>query len=57
LGSHTVGDLDYDYRINNEIQSIAQMQEIPINIGSSYVTLAELATITRDYKSDEIVYG
>lgn len=57
LGSHTVGNLDYDYRINNELTDIGQMQEIPINIWSRYVTLAEIATITRNYKTDNVTYG
>gem|GEM_PF-5377267 len=33
------------------------MQEIPINIGTRYVTLAELASITRSYKTDDVTYG
>lgn len=57
LGSHTVWELNYDYRINNELTDIGQMQEIPINIGSRYITLAELASITRSYKTDDITYG
>lgn len=57
LGNHTVWELNYDYRINNELTSIGQMQEIPINIWSRYVTLAELASISRKYKTDTITYG
>ena len=57
LGNHTVWELNYDYRINNELTDIGQMQEIPINIGTRYVTLAELASITRSYKTDDVTYG
>jgi len=57
LWSHTVWDLNYDYRINNELTDLGQMQEIPINIWSSYIKLAELAAVTRSYKTDDVTYG
>lgn len=58
LGNYKLGDLRYDYRIDNEINSLADLQNIPITLpGGNYVRLVELSTIVRHYKNRNISYG
>ena len=59
LGNHELGDLSYDYRIDNEISSIDELNSIPIavNNGQSYITLAEITNIERDYKNTSVAWG
>lgn len=59
LGNHELGDLSYDYRIDNEISSLDELNNIPIavNNGQSYITLAEITNIQRDYKNTSVAWG
>lgn len=57
LWNYKLGDLRYDYRIDNELSSLADLQNIPIAIPWWYVRLAELSTIVRQYKNKSITYG
>lgn len=57
LGNYKLGNLRYDYRIDNELSSLADLQNIPIAIPWWYIRLSELATIVRSYKSKSITYG
>jgi multidrug efflux pump subunit AcrB len=57
LGNYALGDLRYDYRIDNEITSLSDLQNIPITLWSSYIRLNELAKIVRSYKNKTISYG
>ncbi len=59
LGNHTLWDLWYDYRISNEIQSLDQLQNVPIVLGQWQwnITLADIALVQRKYKNESISYG
>lgn len=57
LGNHELGDFSYDYRIDNEISSIDELNNIPISIngGVDHIKLSDITTIKREYKSTAIV--
>jgi len=57
LGNYTLWDLDYDYRIDNELSSLADLQNIPILVGAGHIRLWELANLVRHYHSDAVMYG
>lgn len=57
LWNYKLWTLRYDYRIDNELRSLWDLQNIPIAIPGWYVSLSELATITRAYKNKSITYG
>ena len=58
LGNYKLWDLRYDYRIDNELKSLADLQNIPITINTyGYVRLGELATIVRSYRNKSVSYG
>lgn len=58
LGNHELGDFSYDYRIDNEISSLDELNNIPIpvNGGTQYLKLVDITTIQRDYKSNAEVW-
>ena len=57
LGNHTLGNLDYDYRINNELKSLSDLQKVPIKLSAGYIYLSDIAKIERKYKSKSYSYG
>lgn len=59
LGNHVLGDLTYDYRIANDIQSTQELQHVPIILwqNRSHITLADIAIIQREYKTEAVSYG
>ncbi len=57
LWNYKLWDLRYDYRIDNELTSLADLQNIPISVPGWYIKLNELAKIVRSYKSKTITYG
>lgn len=57
LWNYTLWDLRYDYRIDNELQSLWDLQTIPIAVQWWYVKLNELSKIVRHYKNNTITYG
>lgn len=59
LGNHTLWDLWYDYRISNEIQSVDQLQNIPIVLWQwrGNINLADISLIQRKYKNEAVSYG
>ena len=59
LGSHPIGDRNYDYRIANDIQTREQLKEIPILLpaGQGHVLLGDLATIQRKFLNESVSYG
>jgi multidrug efflux pump subunit AcrB len=57
LGNYKLWDLRYDYRIDNELNSLADLQNIPIAIAGGYIRLSELSKIIRSYKNKTITYG
>ena len=57
LWNYKLWDLRYDYRIDNELKSLWDLQNIPIAIPGWYVSLNELASINRAYKKKSISYG
>ncbi len=57
LGNYKLWDLRYDYRIDNELSSLGDLQNIPIAIPGWYIRLSELTNIIRSYKSKTITYG
>lgn len=58
LGNHELGEFSYDYRIDNEISSLDELSNIPIAIngGNDYISLSDITTIRRDYKSSAVVW-
>ena len=57
LWNYKLWDLRYDYRIDNELSSLWDLQVIPIAIPGWYVRLNELSSIVRSYKNKSITYG
>jgi multidrug efflux pump subunit AcrB len=59
LGDHPLGGLSYDYRISNDIQSLQQLQKLPILLsnGQGNILVWDLATIERKYANEAISYG
>lgn len=57
LGNYKLWDLRYDYRIENELLSLGDLQNIPIAVPWWYIRLMELANIVRSYNSKGIAYG
>ncbi len=57
LGNHALGDFRYDYRIANELISLKDLSMIPLSVGGTSIMLADIATIHRDYKRDDVTYG
>ena len=56
LWNHIINNKSYDYRITNSIESLKDIQDIPINIGTTYVQLWEIASISRKYKVTSEIY-
>lgn len=56
LWNHSLGILDYDYRINNELTSESDLQNIPIKLNNWYVRLSDISIIKRAYKSKAYSY-
>jgi len=57
LWNYKLWDLRYDYRIDNELSSLADLQIIPIAVPGGYVKLYEVSTIVRSYSNKSITYG
>jgi multidrug efflux pump subunit AcrB len=59
LGNHALGELTYDYRISNEINTLKELEGIPIVVSQSQdnILLSDLAIIKRKYKNTSISYG
>lgn len=55
LWNFRIWDLNYDYRIQWELESLLQLYQIPIkNAWSSLIRLEEISKIVRDYNNDNI---
>lgn len=57
LWNYKLWDLRYDYRIENELLSLGDLQNIPIAVSWWHIRLIELANIVRSYKNKSITYG
>lgn len=59
LGNHTLGDLWYDYRISNEIQSVNQLQNIPVVLWqwAPSILLSDISIIQRKYRNESVSFG
>lgn len=58
LGNYQLWNLRYDYRIDNELKSLTDLEQIPILIGGgSSIILGDLADIVRHYSSESVIYG
>lgn len=58
LGNYQLGDLRYDYRIDNELRSLSDLQNIPIVLwGGRSISLADISDIVRHYRADTVIYG
>lgn len=63
LGSHTLGELDYEYRIKGKMTSISELMNTPLTVPSrqngpvEYIRLSDIAVISRDYKDKSVEYG
>jgi len=53
IGNYSIGDLSYDFRIDGELNSINELQNIIIrDSASSQVRLSDIAQITKEYEND-----
>jgi len=52
LWNHTVWDLNYDFRLNAEIEDISQLGETPISTRNGFVYLRDIATIGKKLKNE-----
>ena len=57
LWNYKLWDLRYDYRIDNEIKSLSDLNEIPITFQGWSTKLSELSSVVRHYKNNNITYG
>ena len=58
LWNYALGALKYDYRIDNKLTSLADLQSLPIQLNHGwYTTLEQLSSIVRHYSSDTVEYG
>lgn len=56
IGNFTIGDLQYDFRIDGERRSLQALEQIPIPSSSNVVTLADIAQIEKVYNDDRFQY-
>lgn len=56
LGNHEIGEKNYDFRIEGEIRSEAELANIPIALGNGKtIPLGQLAEFKKTYKDDSTV--
>ncbi len=57
LGNHSLGNLNYDYRISNDLKSLSDLEKVPIKLTNGYIYLSDISSIQRKYKSESYNYG
>jgi len=54
LGNHTIDELSYDFRINGELASTAELEMVPIQTRDGFVYLKNIASIEKQLKDDSL---
>ncbi len=55
IWSYTIGDLSYDFRIEWELKSLEELGNVIIrDSGTSQITINDIATISREYKTNTL---
>ena len=57
LWNHDLWNLNYDYRIDNELNTLSDLQKVPIRVGGTYIYLSDISKIERKYKNTSYSYG
>ena len=54
IGNYTIGDLSYDFRVQWELTSINELQDVIVrDTWTSQIKLSDIAQITKEYSSDD----